>query len=433
MLQTQNAASTPVAPYKVDAFAGERNSEVSKQWMSRPIDQRFLSLDAMYDKAKAEFDASFETRCASRDVDLIAPIPKTREDMHKLTIGVKIDTPLVQEVREVAPTHWAFGQLCQRARAPASFLREIPSQLSVDVLNYRLKHDREVEEIKLFGGPEELYAATGPTYGRIGDFEVIEAVRQVAGSGRGERRWKVPGVMNWRDMTYDPEAPVTLDSTTLYRSDRDLFIFLVDDRNPIEVGKTKSGEPDLMFRGFYLQNSQVGSRSMKLAGFYLRGVCMNRNLWGVEGFQEITIRHTRLAPERWLQQCLPALNSYADGSSQRLIDGVARAKEAMLVDSKEEALDFLKTRGFSSAAVDAILTTGEEEEGRPVRSAWDFGQAITAFARTIPNTDDRLQAELEAKKVLDKAVGVRPAAIWREAAAEIPKAMAQTASLRNAY
>jgi hypothetical protein len=93
-------------------------------------------------------------------------------------------------------------------------------------------------------------------------------------------------VLDWRTNIYDPEAPVTRDSTTLYASDRDVFMFLVDDRNPIEVGKLASGAPDLMFRGFYSQNSEVGTRSAKLAAFFLRGVCMNRNLWVVAPGQQ---------------------------------------------------------------------------------------------------------------------------------------------------
>lgn len=40
-------------------------------------------------------------------------------------------------------------------------------------------------------------------------------------------------------------------------------------------------------------------------------------------------------------------------------------------------------------------------EDRPPRSAWDFAQAITAHARSIGNTDDRLAQEIEAKRILD--------------------------------
>ena len=88
---------------------------------------------------------------------------------------------------------------------------------------------------------------------------------------------------------------VTKDTTTLYASDRDVFLFLVDDTNPIEAGRLPDGSPDLYFRGFYCWNSEVGSKTLGIASFYLRAVCMNRNLWGVENFEEITIRHSKFA------------------------------------------------------------------------------------------------------------------------------------------
>lgn len=394
--------TTKVAPYKVDPYAGQHRGDVSMQWMRRSPDERFLDLNSLWDYKKTFWDGSFQARSDSKSVAIIAPEIKTAEDMHRLTVGVKIANGADrQEVREVAPTHYAFGQLAGLAKAPAALLRELPSPMVSDVLSWRLQQAREVEEIKLYGGMTELYAATGPDYGRIPDFQVVDAVRQVAGNGTGDRRWKVPGVIDWSTHIYDPEAPVTKDSTTLYASDRDLFVFLVDDRNPIEVGKLASGEPDLMFRGFFIQNSEMGTRSLKLACFYLRAVCQNRNLWGVENFEDVTIRHTRQAPDRWLQQAVPALNAYANGSDKRLVEGVKAAKIAKVADDQEAAIAFLTNRKFSLSRAKAILEQGEKEEGRPPRTAWDMAQAITANARAIPNTDDRLEQERVAGKILD--------------------------------
>ena len=406
VVDANSAQTSPgkVAPYKVDPHAGSHDSTVSTQWMSRPADERFLSLTALHDSKKKFWDESFQTRSKTEDIEIIAPEITCPADMHRLMVGVKVSTPLVTEVRDIAPTHYAFGQLCRLAKSPADFMRELPSPLVCDVVGWRMKHAREIEEIKLYGGVEQLYAATGPDYGRIPDYEVVEAVRQIAGDGLGSHRWKVPGVVNWSTHFYDPEAAVTKESTTLYASDRDVFMFLVDDRNPIEVGKLKSGEPDLMFRGFYLQNSEMGSRSLKLAAFYLRAVCMNRNLWGVENFEDLTIRHTRLAPDRWLQQALPALNSYANGSEKKLLAGVTMAKGMRVAADSESAMAFLANRKFSTARARAILEVGEKEEGEPPRSAWAMAQAITAHARSLINTDDRLGEEMVAKAILDTVV-----------------------------
>ena len=97
----------------------------------------------------------------------------------------------------------------------------------------------------------ELRAVTGPDYGRIYDHELVEAVQRIAGDGTSDTRWKVPGVLDWSTGVYNPRIDVTRDTTTLYASDRDVFLFLVDDLNPIEAGRLPDGSPDIFFRGFY--------------------------------------------------------------------------------------------------------------------------------------------------------------------------------------
>ena len=106
---------------------------------------------------------------------------------------------------------------------------------------------------------------TGPDYGRIWDHELVAAVMKIAGNGTGDTRWKVPGVLDWATMTHNPFVDVTKDTTTLYASDRDVFLFLVDDTNPIEAGRLPDGSPDLYFRGFYCWNSEVGSKTLGIA------------------------------------------------------------------------------------------------------------------------------------------------------------------------
>ena len=381
--------------YHVDPFRGERNSVVSRQWVSRPEDERFLSLNDLRDAVHARQEASWEAQINTRMLRFVAPEPDSIEDTHKLAIEMN-------NGEMVAPNHWSFGQLCNLAKAPASYLRKLPSQIVADCLTHDMRYNRSGEQIKGYVSDDTLLAATGPDYGRIYDREVVEAVQQIAGSGNGEMRWKIPGVMDWGSNIYNPRAPVTKDSTTLYASDRDVFIFLVDDMNPIEVGKLPGGDPDLMFRGFYVTNSEVGASSLKLAAFYLRAVCMNRNLWGVENFEELTMRHSKYAPARFIEEARPALSSFANGSTQKLIDGVKAAKQAKLANNNDDMIEFLQDRSFSRKKAIEILKQGEEEENKAVRSAWDVAQAITANARNEKNNSERIHMEYVAKKILDK-------------------------------
>lgn len=390
-----NAVSASAA-FKVGNFdKGEVNGAVSRQWLSRRPDEKYLSLSGLLKQVKTRRDTSYELRLDTSKIEFIAPQPKTMADIHDLSMGLPGGDV-------ISPTHYSFGQLCGLAKAPAGHYRTLPSQIVSDALTYGMRYNRSAETVKLYAAGDELRAATGPEYGRIFDQEVVEAVMQIAGEGIGDARWKIPGVLDWSTMLYDPDAPVTIDSTTLYASDHDVFIFLVDDRNPIEVGKLRDGSPDLMFRGFYVTNSETGSSALKIVAFYLRAVCMNRNLWGVEGFEEISMIHSKYAPSRFIEEARPALQSFANGSTRKLIDGVNAAKSAKVADNQEDAISFLAARKFTRAQISSVLDTHEREEGRPARSVWDMAQGITAVARNIAHTDDRISFELEARKLLDK-------------------------------
>src|SRR3546814_1075439 len=120
------------------------------------------------------------------------------------------------------------------------------SDWSSDVCSSDLLVAHRAEQVKLYqthDGRTELRAATGPDYGRIFDHELVAAVMKIAGDGVGQTRWKVPGVLDWSNMHYNPYVDVSRDTTTLYASDRDVFLFLVDDTHPIEAGKLPNGEP----------------------------------------------------------------------------------------------------------------------------------------------------------------------------------------------
>lgn len=382
--------------YQVGNFgAGQARTDIQKQWISRAADEKFTSLDDLRRSVDARRDRAIERRVDIRKVEFLAPEPKVIEDTHKLALGLP-------DGDTIAPSHWSFGQLAALAKAPAGYLRTLPSQIAADALTYGMRYNRTSDEAKLYSMDQSLMAATGPEYGRIFDAEVVEAVQQVAGNGTGDERWKVPGVLDWRTGRYDPETPITADTTTLFASDRDVFMFLVDDRNPIEVGKLPSGDPDLMFRGFYITNSEVGRSSLRLAAFYLRAVCANRILWGVEGFEELTMRHSKLAPARFVEQARPALASFAEGSVRKLQEGVEKAKAAKVASDNDDLMEFLGGRGFSRKRATEIMETVEREEGRPARTIWDIAQGVTAVARSIPYADERTEFEREAQRLLDK-------------------------------
>lgn len=396
-------ADAPINPGRVNVSAGQTIMDASMNWMRRPADERFLSLDAMRAKAHSLHEMSREFALDVKKIELLPPQTiKSRDDFNRLSVGLDLGS---KGTAIVNPTHWSFGQIAQLAGgAPASYLRTLPSPIVADALAYGLKVNRRNPEAKMYFTDDTLLAATGPDYGRIPNFEVIEALRNVAGDGvSNSAPWRVPGVMSWQTMMYDPFVPVSADNTTLFMSDRDMFVFLTDPHHPIVVGKTKEGMDDVMYRGFIVSNSEVGKSSLWVKAFLFRGVCCNRIIWGASDIETIRINHTKNAPDRWMRQVEPALVEYSKASDRKIVDAVASAKAKQVAKDDDDMIDWLNNRGLSRSRAREAIALVEKEEGTKCRTLWDATQGITALARSIPNSDDRVELETMGGKVFGLA------------------------------
>jgi len=353
--------------------------QASQQWATRPNDERFLSL------------ADLKAKVAQRKVESWTATPNTRD----MRVGAD-DQGLFVTVYDPARgsdvpldlTHWSFGQLCQYAQAPASYMRALPPQLATINLRYGLESN-PVRDSGLIlahtNGSDFLRSITSTNYGRIWDAQVVEAVERVNQDGR----WQIPAA------SYATTNP--LRATTLYASDRDVFIFLVDPQNPVEVGG------DTLFRGFFTWNSEVGSAVFGLSTFLYRYVCDNRIIWGATDVKELRIRHTGGAPERFAWEGRRYLERYANEATDRIVEGIVKAKETEVpVRRGDTVQDWLRERGFSKAQAKAGYEAAIMEEGKAT-SIWDIVQGLTAYARTIPHTDSRIELERKASDLMKYA------------------------------
>ncbi|MBB2169655.1 DUF932 domain-containing protein [Gluconacetobacter aggeris] len=393
-MNTIPPASSSTAGFRVDPSRGRVDSRVASEWFARPDDERYLSLADLHAATLARAERAQARTVESRAIHVEA----SRNSAERLTLAIPGRT------EPAAPTHWSFGQLCGLVGAPSSYLRNLPAPLAaINLQHGLLSHRTElVKTLETEDGRVELRAVTGPDYGRIWDHELVGAVRRIAGDGTGDTNWKVPGAIDWQTRTHNPYVDITKETTTLYASDRDVFLFLVDDTRPIEAGRLPNGEPDLYFRGFYAWNSEVGSKSLGIASFYLRGVCQNRLIWGQENFEQITIRHSKFAASRFVQQAAPALRNFATASPASFVAGIQSARQALVARDDEDREAFLRRRGFSKPETAKIIETVLNEEGRKPTSIFDFVQGITAFARTKANQDTRLDLEGKARKLMEK-------------------------------
>lgn len=354
----------------------------SHQWATRPADQRYTSLVDMLEHFRRIRNESREVVVPSRRIHAL-PDPDNK--------GMQIVGP---NGNPYTPTNWSFGQLAQLAEAPAGYMKTLPSPIAADCINYGLQFKRNIEDVGVLlqrNGNSVLRAVTGPRYGRIWNEEIATSLVDRFGDGvTGE--WRVPG-------EFREAVQVTKENTTLYASDRDMFVFLADETNRIELPNRRDGQPGSMARGFFVWNSEVGASTFGLATFLYDYVCCNRMIWGADRFAEIRIRHTVSAPDKFLEELKPALVTYANSSASTITEAIEKARKARVADK----LDTFLAERFGSRSVEPLKAIHQLEEGRPIESLWDVATALTAKARSVEWQDERVALERKAGAIIDLA------------------------------
>lgn len=361
--------------------------QASHQWANRPADERFTSLTDLLAHTKRMRESSV-ARVISNKRLMAAPVTEDPTSKGLAIVERQSGAPSLA-------SHWAFGQLCGRVGAPAGYLRSLPAPMAADCINYGLV-SREVDELGVLlrsgqgANPADLSAVTGPNYGRVWNAEISGALVKAFGDGVNGA-FRVPGEWGQR-------VEVTKDNTTLYAGDRDMFVFLCDEENRIEISDRRNGQPGSLARGFFVWNSEVGAGTLGIAAFLFDYVCGNRIVWGARDFKEIRIRHTSGAPDRWVQNVLPALDRYSHGAAANVVRVITDAREKKLGD-QDRVRAFLESK-FTRSQAAAIDLAHKAEEGRPIETLWDVTVGATAYARTIEWQDERVAIERKAGDVM---------------------------------
>ena len=342
------------------------------QWANRPEDERFTTLAEMHDVT-----SRYHASAREKTVDWSSLRLQAAGD----------DLSIVGDAGNAAKvTHYAFGQLCRRLDAPASYLRALPATLAAQNLNHALKNRGEGRANLLFhqNGSLVLRAATSEAYSRIWNYEVIARLMETC-----DRNGLVPAKSTFR--SFDPN-----EKPALYASDHDMFAFVMSNAREV-VGPL--GER--LFRGVMATNSEVGDGSLKLIAFLFREICGNHIIWDASEIAEVRLIHVGDIRKRWNQ---------VQARVRHYMDGAASLEEASFVEyrkliagSKEDVLDavFGKriagiSRKLASEAYDAVVV---DEDGDP-RTKWGFAQGLTRISQQTSYADERTDLDRAAGKVL---------------------------------
>lgn len=352
------------------------------EWATRPADERFTSLLTLnahcQDLHRRSRDGIVDTRSIT-----LEPVADK---------GTRALVARGPQGNTVELTNWSFGQLCQKGGAPAGYLRTLPAALAADNVNYGLQIARASEKVKILlakNGVAELRAVTGADYGRVWNSTITQALVDRFGDGI-TGQWTAPG-------EFGKKVEITKENTTFFAGDRDMFVFLCDEKNRIEMPNRRDGSNGSLARGFFVWNSEVGSCKLGIATFLFDYVCCNRIVWGAQDVRELSIRHSKYAPERFVELVAPAIQKYAQSSARGVTEAVVAAQATKLDDVEA----FLRSRKFSMTDIRGSAAAHMADEQRPMETVWDAVTGVTAYARGFENQDERVALEREAGKLLD--------------------------------
>lgn len=387
----------------------------SNQWANRPSDERFWTLQDMRAAAAKDKKEGVEKE---QTIDSIRVRPVSEH-------GLEI---VGQKSGAVASfTHFSFGQLARFAcpegkkSADPEYLRRLPAELAAQALNYDLERCSKESKV-LWNIDNERHAQarafTTPKYGRIWNVEAIDKLIPMQADG-----WRVPparpnGVGNDVRIATDADCLKNrmpglginpgdkIAPAGLYMGEKDMFAFMVNEDRPVSGG----GKTPL-YRGFFLENSEVGSLSYWVTTFLYNSVCGNHIVWGASEVREIRVVHIGDAAGKRAGNALEVqLKEYANESASDLEAKIKIARNFTFGADKKEVVEALYAKRIATqtaleAAYDAAVEHPEDGADCDPKSAWGMAQGMTRMSQLSAYMDKRVELDRAAGDILDLATG----------------------------
>lgn len=337
-------------------------------WWRRPPDERFLSLESLLAYTEQR-TARSQTTLAGNDSFVVCGSPDAGG-------GLWVQT---DELGRLVLTNHSFGKLAAMFRLPSRWARLVAPtvggpRLVADALNHGLVHLAPKGKVRLLveteGSVQTLRGIAEPDHDHLLDQTVVKAVLAVNKQCGG--RWEVT------------------DLAMLYSSDRDVFIFLVEKKNPIEFNA--GGKLRTLLRGFYVWSSEVGDKSFGAAPFLYDPSSGSRWTLAPRKHPSEIFEHN-IGLNQFVSEGSSILRKWED-LSVRNFQGILEATSRARVD---DAISWLVAKGYSRPEALAIKEAAVVGKGATV---WQLAQGAAALAQLSPHTDDRLSIEKRASRLL---------------------------------
>ena len=349
-----------------------------REWASRPPDERYASVQALYEAARVR-------RIRTEEL--------TIETVAVRTEAVAADALALRDTsgRQAALTNWSFEQLAGIAGAPPKYLRTLPAAIASDAINYGLHRQRREQHQLLLDrdDPWTVHAVTSPRYARVHHDELTARVLDLMAQ---HPAWSLP--LGYKDGVFGAERV----PSGAYLGDRDMFLFLVDGNRDLD-DPTDTSHAGL-FRGFILRNSDVGAAALTLDVFLFRAVCANHLILGFQHVASLRRRHVGASIQRAWSTSLHSLHATLDADTATERTLLLRASSQELGATRDAVIEAVVRRlELPQKQAAEAYTLAEQHEPNP-RSVWGYAQGLTRLSQRTSWQDERFGLDRAASRLL---------------------------------
>lgn len=336
-------------------------TKASQQLFARRPDERFPSIQALYDKC----------------------LQDSRQSQDRWTTDLVV-TPnegtllLKSEESPLKPNDWSFGQLCKLAGVS----KETVNRLSPDTasLVFRETLPRLSRPVQVLANDNVIRSIHGPSYTRLWNVDLLHVVREFA-------------------TDFQPPQVGVNGATGLYCGEQDMFVFLIDPTGWCEI------EGEAFAPGMFLWNSEVGCRSVGIQTFWFQAVCQNHIVWDAVEVQDISRKHTANVHECLsdIRRHIASLVERRDHRRDSFAKVMTKAFATKLGDKAEDVAKVLSKNGIPRDLAKQALAMAQTQGRFTIFSLVD---AMTRIAGQYENAGDRIEADARAGTLLALAASV---------------------------
>jgi hypothetical protein len=376
-------------------------TRASNQWSTRPADERFWDLP--------EFIAATKKIDAGRKAVVLPTkslVADYSEDGGLLFRAKGLEKP-------TALTHWATNLLLARIAAPARYIRALPPELAAKLINHGLQNSPHWDDehkarlsIRNDTFTPHIEAFTSDRYGYIPNWKIGEGLQGLVAKG-----WRVPparpaGKTNER-VRKATKDDVLLNSkfhglgvkvgddiapAGLYASDRDMFAFLVHEKNSVDVKDFS------LNRGIWVENSEVGSGAFRITTFLYDAVCGNHIVWGAKDVTELVVRHIGKAEPRMVETMGDKLSGVLTYDNTDVAKKIAAAQKTFLGKNRSEVVEAVYSNRRVHLSQDDAgkafdLAEAHDAKRTDPTTVWGMICGLTRLSQLESNSDDRARMD----------------------------------------